>query len=247
MLVQRWQEFRLLFLIQILEMRVFWVVTVLFSLIVPVVMVLGLGSMGSGQNHAGLLYIVTGSTVVSLVTLGIVSLSQEMAQMKIQGQFLYYASLPISKMSLLAAVLISRLLIQFPGILVILLGGNFLYHLGFHIDVLVFVIIFLALFSLSGVGGVIGLALDPQIVPTLASIALFGVLFGSPVLIPLHTFPSFLQWICLLLPPTYVADALRGSLTGTNELPMWLDLSMLLLCSIISCIVIIRGVRWQLR
>ncbi len=247
MLVRSWKEFQLLFLIQILEMRVFWIVTVLFSLIVPIVMVLGLGSMGNGQNHSGLLYIVTGSTVVSLVTLGIVSLSQEMAQMKIQGQFLYYASLPISKISLLIAVLISRLLIQLPGILVILFGGSFLYHLDFNITIWTFIIILLALFSLSGVGGVIGLALDPQIVPTLASIALFGVLFGSPVLIPLHSFPLALRWIGFLLPPTYVADALRGSLSGTNEIPMPLDIGILLLCTIISFVVIVRGVRWQLR
>ncbi|GCE14623.1 ABC transporter permease [Tengunoibacter tsumagoiensis] len=247
MITRYWKEFSLLFLIQMLEMRVFWIVTVLFSLIVPIVMVLGLGSMGSGQNHSGLLYIVTGSTVVSLVTLGIVSLSQEMAQMKIQGQFLYYASLPISKMSLLIAVLISRLLIQLPGILVILFGGNFLYHLGFNTSIWTFIIIFLALFSLSGVGGVIGLALDPQIVPTLASIVLFGVLFGSPVLIPLHNFPVALRWIGLLLPPTYVADALRGSLSGSNEIPMPLDIGVLIICTIVSFVVIVRGVRWQLR
>lgn len=247
MSMKYWHEFRLLLFIQLLEMRTLWVVTLIFSSVIPFVMVFGLGAMGSGQSTGGLVYIVTGSTIVTLVTLGVVSLSQEMSSMKLQGIFLYYASLPISKGSLLAAVLIARLIMQLPGVAIIIIGGNFIYHLHLQANPLTFLVLLLSLLSLSGVGGAMGLALPSQIVPILASVTLFGILFAAPVLIPFTRFPLFLGWIGLLLPPTYAADALRGTLAGANTFPLPLDIGMLLLSTLLSFWLIVRGVKWKLR
>src|SRR5947209_3410120 len=122
-----WKEFRLLFIVQMLEQRAWWVLMLVFTTMFPLLMVFGLGSIGSGQTRAGLLYVITGSTVVSLVTVGITIVSQDLSSMKDQGVFLYYASLPISKASLLLAVMASRLLFQLPGIVIALVGGSLLY------------------------------------------------------------------------------------------------------------------------
>jgi ABC-2 type transport system permease protein len=247
MTIKYWREFRLLFMIQILEMRNLWVVTLIFSSVIPFIMVFGLGSIGSGQNTEGLIYIVSGSTVVMLVTLGVVGLSQEMATMKLQGIFLYYASLPISKESLLVAVLMARLITQIPGVIIILVGGSLIYHLPLQTNPLIIPILLLSLLSLSGIGGAMGLALPPQIVPILASVTLFGILFGAPVLIPLAHFPVFLRWIGLLLPPTYAADALRGTFTNSNVFPLPVDIGVLVASTIASFWLIARGVKWKLQ
>ncbi len=241
-----WRQWRLLTVIQLLEMRPYALVTLIFSLVMPLAMVFGLGSMGSGQSAAGLTYIVSGSLVFSLVTLGIVSLSQEMATMKTMGVFLYYASLPISKTSLLLAVLLTRLLFQLPGMLVILIASNWMYHLHFQFSPFILLVIILAVLSLSGVGGALGLALPVQVVPIVASVVLFGVLFAAPVLIPLERLPIFLQWLGWLLPPTYAADALRRSLFGISDARFWLDLTVLAFYAIVSSWLVIRHIRWQL-
>ena len=243
-----WLEFRLLFAVQMLEEWVMWTLTLFFTTFFPLFMVFGFGAVGSGQTRDGLLYVITGSTVVSLVTVGITMVSQQLSWMKQQGVFLYYASLPISKISLLLAVMASRLILQLPGIVVALLGGTLLY--GFHIspNPLLLVILPLTALALSGVGAAIGLVLpSPQLVSLVSQVAIILVLFGAPVLIPLDHLPLPLQWFGLLLPPTYAADALRRALAGVSDAHLALDIGVLALFAAGSLAVVTRGLEWRLR
>jgi ABC-2 type transport system permease protein len=243
-----WLEFRLLFAIQMLEERVMWVLTLFFTTFFPLFMVFGLGSIGSGQTRDGLLYVITGSTVVSLVTVGITMVSQQVSFMKEQGVFLYYASLPISKGSLLLAVMASRLILQLPGIVVALVGGSMLYHFRVAPNPLLLLILPLTALALSGVGAALGLLLpSPQLVSLVSQVAIILVLFGAPVLIPIAHLPLPLQAFGLLLPPTYAADALRRAIGGLADARLLLDLIVLSLFAALSLAAVTRGLRWRLR
>jgi ABC-2 type transport system permease protein len=244
----QWQEFRLLFLTQILEQRTDWPAMVVFTTFFPLVMVFGLGFVGSGQTHAGLAYVITGSTVVSLTTIGITMIAQETAFMKEQGVFLYYASLPIAKSSLLLAMLASRLLLQLPGIAVALVGGSFLYHFPLSPDPAYLLILPLTALALSGIGAAMGLLVPSvQLVNVLSQVALFVVFFGAPVLIPAARLPLPLQWFGALLPPSYAADALRHAVAGSNDARLALDLGVLLAAAALSLWGVGRGLKWRLR
>jgi ABC-2 type transport system permease protein len=243
-----WLEFRLLFAIQMLEERVTWPLMLFITTLFPLLMVFGLGSIGSGQTRAGLLYIITGSTVVSLVTVGITMVSQQLSFMKEQGVFLYYASLPIAKGSLLLAVMASRLLLQLPGIVAALVGGSLLYGFRFVPTPLLLLILPLTALALSGLGAALGLLLPgPQLVGLVSQVAIILVLFGAPVLIPIEHLPLPLQALGLLLPPTYAADALRRAIAGLVDARLGLDLAVLSLFAALSLGAVTRGLRWRLR
>ncbi len=243
-----WLEVRLLLVVQLLEERGFLAGTVFFTTFFPLIMVFGLGVIGSGQTSEGLAYVITGSTVASLTFVGITMVSQSLGWMKERGDFLYYASLPISKASLLMAVMLSKLLLQLPGIVVALIGGSLIYGLHFQLNPMLLLILPLTALALSGLGAALGL-LSPsfQLVNVLSQIAGIVVLFVAPVMIPIDHLPVVLQWFGLLLPPTYAADALRRAVAGINDARLALDLAVLCLAAFGSLYGISRGLRWRLR
>jgi ABC-2 type transport system permease protein len=243
-----WTEFRYLFAVQLLEERGFLAGTIFFTTFFPLILVFGLGLIGDGQSDAGLAYVITGSTVSSLTFVGITMVAQTLGWMKERGDFLYYASLPISKGSLLMAVMGSKLVLQLPGIVVSLLGGSLLYGLGFDLNPLLLVILPLTALSISGLGAALGI-LSPsfQLVNLVSQVAGIVVLFAAPVMIPIESLPRPLQWFGLLLPPTYAADALRRAVSGINDARLVFDIGVLAFAAAASFGAITRGLRWRLR
>lgn len=245
---RHWMEFRYLFAVQVLEERAWLAGTIFFTSIFPLLIVFGLGQIGSGQTEEGLAYIITGSAVASLTFVGVTMVAQGLSMMKDRGDFLYYTSLPISKSNLLLAVMASKLLLQMPGIVVSLIGGSLIYGLSFKPNPLLLVILPLSALALSGIGAALGI-LSPsrQLVDVLSQIIGVFVLFAAPVMIPLENLPLPLQWVGLALPPTYAADAIRRALTGVNDARLMLDIGVLFVCAVGSILAITRGLRWRLR
>src|ERR671922_1201232 len=103
-----WLEFRYLLLVQVLEERGWWFGTLTITTFFPLLLVFGLGRVGGEQTPERLAYVITGSTVISLTTIGVTMLAQTLGSAKERGDFLYYASLPISKASLLLALMASK-------------------------------------------------------------------------------------------------------------------------------------------
>lgn len=245
---RRWMEFRYLFAVQVLEERAWLAGTVFFTTIFPLLIVFGLGKIGGGQTAEGLAYIITGSAVSSLTFVGVTMVAQTLSQMKERGEFLYYASLPISKDSLLLAVMASKLLLQMPGIVASLVGGSLMYGLAFEPSPVLLLILPLSALALSGLGAALGiLAPSQELVNVLSQIIGIFVLFAAPVMIPIESLPAPLQWAGLLMPPTYAADALRRALTGVTDARLALDIGVLALCAAVSLLAITKGLRWRLR
>lgn len=242
-----WLEFRLLFLAQVLQERQFLAGTLTITTLFPLLLVFGLGLVGSGQTREGVTYIITGSTVVSLTTVGVVIVASTLAWSKENGVYLYYASLPIAKSSLLLAIIASKLLLQLPGVLVALVGGSLIYDFPLRPHPLLLLILPLTALSLSGIGAALGiLAPNPEVTNTISNAALFIIMFAAPVLIPLEALPLPLQWFGLLLPPTYAADALRRAINGVTDARLLLDIVVLLAWTVASLAGVTRGLRWRL-
>lgn len=246
-LARFWLEFRSLFLLQLLEQRGWLLFTVITSTLWPFLLVFGLGRMGAGQTAEGMAYVITGSAVVTLTTTGINVVAQNLGAAKDRGDFLFLAALPVSKVSYLLALLISKLLLQLPGILVALVAGSWLYHFPLAPNPLLLAIIVLAALSLSGVGAALGLlSPDFQLTQVVGNLVMFLVMFASPVFITPEQLPPPLRLVGLLLPPTYAADALRRVATGVTDLQLGLDVAVLLLWAVASLGLVARGLRWRL-
>ena len=241
-----WTELRFLFVALLLEERSWWFGTLTISALFPLLLVFGMGLVGGARSPGELAYVVTGSVVVSLTTMGVTVLAQGLAGARERGELLYYASLPISKGTFIAALVAARLLMQLPGVMVALIGGALIHGTPLAPNPTALLVIPLAALSISGVGAAFGLlAPSYQATNGLSQLVLFVVLFASPVMIPAELLPAPLQWLGYLLPPTYAADALRRGLAGVVDGRFLLDLGVLAGFAAVSLVGVARGLPWR--
>jgi ABC-2 type transport system permease protein len=245
-MTRAWTELRFLFVALLLEERSWWFGTLTISALFPLLLVFGMGYVGGARSPEELAYVVSGSVVVSLTTMGVTVLAQGLASARERGELLYYASLPISKASFIGAFVAAKLLMQLPGVLVALVGGSLIHGTPLAPSPAALLVIPLAALSLSGAGAALGL-LSPsyQATNALSQLLLFVVLFASPVMIPADLLPTPLQWLGYLLPPTYAADALRRGLSNTLDARLLLDLAVLAAFAAASLVGIARGLPWR--
>ena len=245
-MTRAWTELRFLFVALLLEERGWWFGTLIISTLFPLLLVFGMGYVGGAREPDELAYVVSGSVVVSLTTMGVTVLAQGLAGARERGELLYYASLPISKATFIAAFVAAKLLMQLPGVLLALIGGSLIHGLPLAASPTALLVIPLAALSLSGVGAALGL-LSPsyQATNALSQLVLFVVLFASPVMIPAELLPAPLQWLGYLLPPTYAADALRLGLAGAADERLLLDLGVLAAFAALSLVGVARGLPWR--
>jgi ABC-2 type transport system permease protein len=240
------RDYPLLLRIQLLELRSWGPIVALFTTVFPIAMILGFGLIGGGVSRDGYLYVVSGSAVVSLVTIGVMATAQELGEMQRDGVFQYYASLPISKASLLAAILTVRVLTALPGLALTLVVGAWRYGTPSSINVVTLALLPLTVLALAGIGAAIGILIrDFRVVATISQLTFIVVMFASPVLIPLDSLPAVLRVVAYALPPTYAADGLRHALAADFGGRVFVDLAVLAGCAALSLTAVARGLRWR--
>jgi ABC-2 type transport system permease protein len=241
------REYTTLTKINLLELRSWGPLIILFTTAFPLMMIYGFGVIGGGVREDGLLYVVTGTAVMSLVTIAITATAQELGEMRTTGVFRYYASLPISMSALTSAIITVRMLTAIPGVIVTIVAGAVFYDLSLHLNIATLVMLPLTAIALSGVGAIIGVMVpDFRVVALLSQATLLVVMFISPVLIPNDQLPEILQWLGYLLPPTYAADGLRRSLMGISDVRLLLDIAVLGGWALASLLGVSRALTWQM-
>lgn len=241
------REYMTLTKINMLELRTWGPIIVVFTTAFPLMMLYGFGAIGGGVQEDGLLYVVTGTAVMSLVTIGITATAQELGNMRTTGVFRYYASLPISMTTLMSSIVTVRILITIPGMIVTIAAGAMIYDIQITINAMTLVLLPLTAIALSGIGAAIGVLIpDFRVVALVSQLAMLIVMFTSPVLIPSDQLPQILRWFGYLLPPAYAADGLRRSLIGVWDMCLLVDIVVLGGCAIASLVGVSRGLSWRL-
>ena len=240
--------FKYLWLEQMLEFRTTWSWSLMFGFLMPLAMVFGLTRIGTGlTDRTSLLYIVTGAAVFAVATEGVATLAQRIGVIKNDGMMLYYASLPISKASFLAAMVLSRLLLIMPGLVTPILAGVFFFGADFTISPVLLLVLPITCLALSAIGMTIGTLIDSMdLIVVITNLLIFVLLLASPVLIPVEALPLPLQMLGYLLPPTYAASALRHALSGDLGAGFLLDLSILSGMAVLGLIASARWIRWRI-
>jgi ABC-2 type transport system permease protein len=162
-------------------------------------------------------YLTTGAPTLILLVAGFVIGPQIIASARLEGTFDYIWSLPVGRMSHLAADATTMFGSSLPGIVLPVILGAI--HFDFSLDISLLVIPAVVLIAMSGsfLGYSIAfLVPKPMMVMVITQIFSFAVMLFSPVMFPAERLPDWLQAIHKVLPIQYMADLSRGTLTDLD-------------------------------
>ena len=207
-------SFFLLLKWNVLRLRNQLVLLVLLQIILGVGIIYGFSFLVPQVTPTVALFFATGAPTLSLVLLGITVVSQETAQARGNGRFEYVAALPIGRLTPMVADVVFWLLVQVPGSIATLFLARLKFDVGLHIDLLLLPAVLLVSLTSAAVGYAIAVSLPPTATNQVASFVSIGLLLFSPITFPLDRLPEALQDVHRVLPITYMADIMRGGLTG---------------------------------
>lgn len=243
---QKFVEIWLLFRIQFSEIRESWIWVIGMASMFPFTTLLFLKFYTVDPTPETMIRIIAGNMVFAIIVMGISGLSQDISWQKHQGHFVFYASLPISKLNFVIAVFIRGFLTSFPSVIILAVIGQLVYGIHFHYSLGMVPVLLLAVFSCAGIGTAVGfVSPNHQFTNMLSQVLLMVISFLSPVMVTMDMLPKFLQWSAYLFPTTYVAQAFRELfLNGWSE-DVTENVLMLMGYMIVSFIVILKTVQWR--
>jgi ABC-2 type transport system permease protein len=242
------QSLRDLFFIQFAAIRTGWQWYFLVSSIIPLGMLYFLSYAANTADPAIPMYYITGSMVVALVFNSMSMLAGQLASFRQYRLFDFYAGLPVSRTGVILATVAVSALLALPGMLLMLVFGTLIYHIVLSPSALVVIVMLVGPLTLCGVGALIGvLSPNQQVAGVLANLALVVVMFLSPVLAPSSELPGFLRITSVLMPPTYVADALRRTLQGQVNATVFVDIAVMALFALGSIYLVTTRLDWRSR
>lgn len=222
------------FLMELTNWRWSWRGTLLTSLIAPILSIIALGSLVSG-NVETLTYVFTGNLVMSLMFSNLNNVASRFTYMRFGGTLDYYATLPIRKSALMVAVVLSFFLLSLPSLLMTIGFSIVFLKLPLAFNPIVLLVIPLCVLPLAAIGAIIGTnARTPDESGSLSLLTTMLLLFIGPVLIPPYRLPELAIALGYFSPATYAASALRQTLVQpVTSIPM-IDLAALIGFSLVS-------------
>ncbi len=162
-------------------------------------------------------FLTTGAPTISLLMIGLVLVPQVVAMSRKEGTFDYIWSLPIPRMVYVFADATIWILVSLPGVILSLVLGSVYYHFALHINPLVIPAVLLIAMTGIFIGYSIAHgAPKPEMASLATQIIVFAIMIFSPVMYPIEQLPEWLADLHRVLPITYMAQLLRGTLTDLN-------------------------------
>jgi len=160
------------------------------------------------------LFFATGAPTLSMILIGLTVVPQETALSRTNGRFAYVAALPVPRLAPMFADVTFWLLVQLPGWVVTLFLAVLHFHLDLNVEPALVPAVALVSLSAAAVGYGVAVWFPPAAVTQVSQFMSIALLLFSPINFPLDRLPSWLQDVHRVLPVTYMADLVRGGLTG---------------------------------
>lgn len=214
MIANIFKSYLLLIRWQVLRLKTMLPFIVVIQVIIAVGTVYGLGYLYPAIDPLSAKYIVTGATTMTLITLGLVMIPQNVAQMKERKVFDYMWSLPIPRVIYLLVDFTIWTIIVSPGVVLALVMGSYKYGFGLNISPMAVLAFILVSLTAAAVGmSIAHLSPSPVLTGIITNVIIFSLFLFSPINFPVDRLPLFLSKIHMVLPVKYMADLVRGTLT----------------------------------
>ena len=206
--------YRLLLRWQFLRQRQLLPLFIAIQMLIGVGIIFGFAFLVPHITTSVALFLSTGATTLTLVMIGLVVVPQEVAQARTSGRQAYMDALPVPRLAPLLAEVSFWVVVQVPGAFATLGVAVLRFHLSLHISPLVIPAMALAALTSAAVGCAISMSLPPAATQQVTQFISIALLLFSPINFPLSRLPVVLQDIHRGLPVVYIADLVRGGLTG---------------------------------
>ena len=217
--MRRWDSYRLLLRWQFLRYRAVLPTLLILQVALGVGVVFGLSLLVPDIDRTTAIYLATGAPTLTLIVLGLNVVPQDVSQGRISGRHDYVVSLPVPRLAPLAAEVTFWLAVQLPGTALALLVAVLKFGIGLNVGWTVVPAFVLVALTGASVGYGMATTLSPQLTAQVGSFLGIAVLLFSPINFPAERMPAVLQAVHRVLPVQYMADVIRGSLTGVYADP----------------------------
>lgn len=244
-----WQfitQLMILFRIQFSIIRNSWVWIFVMASIFPLSTLFFLKFFSPGAGVEVIVRIITGNMVFAISLMGVNALAQDLSWQKHRGHFVFYASLPISKLSFVASILLRGFITTFPSVAILCVIGQLVFGITFQYSLGLIPLTLVAMLSTVGFGTVLGFwSPNHQFTNMLAQALLMFISFLTPVMVDASQLPLLLRWVSALFPTTYVAHAYRIIFVEGWTLAVAKDLVILTAFSLASIWLVQKKVSWR--
>jgi len=208
------RSFVLLLRWQLLRTRKLLVMLITLQTALGIGIIYGFGFLVPHVTPAVALFFTTGAPTLSMMLIGLTVVAQETAQARVTGRFAYVSALPVPRVAPMLAEVTYWLLVQLPGWFVTLLLAVVHFHIHLQVSLLLIPSVLLVSLTAAAVGYGVAVSAPPAATTQLTQFLSIALLLFSPINFPLERLPEWLQDVHRALPITYMADLVRGGLTG---------------------------------
>jgi ABC-2 type transport system permease protein len=214
---QAWRSYLLLLRWQLLRQRQFLPLLVAIQIALGVGVIYGFSVLVPTVTPNVALFFATGAPTLSLILVGLTVVPQETSQSRADGRLTYIAALPVPRLAPMLAEVSFWLLVQLPGSVITLVLAALHFDVHLRLDPLIVPAVVLVALTSAAVGYAIAVSLQPTVAAQVGSFTGIALLLFSPINYPLERLPQTLQHIHQVLPVAYMADIVRGALSGRYD------------------------------
>ena len=241
-----WSQVVDLFLIEMTNWRWSWRSMILFTIITPLLTMIGLSVFAKDAGVTALSYVFTGNIVLALMFGPMEKVQSHFMYMRIMGTLSYFATLPIRKQALILAVLGAFFVMTLPSIIVTIVVGSLLLNISLSVSPYIVLVMPICTIPLAGIGALIGTSsrtpAEGGTINTLFTLLMLGI---GPVIFPPERLPDLLLKVGTISPATYAASAIRQTLLGPVTLQLFIDLLVLLMMGFVMFWIASRKMDWR--
>lgn len=231
-------------LIELSNWRWSWRTMVLTGIIAPMLGIVALGTLA--HDRESLVYILTGNIVLSLLFGNLEKVQTHFVFMRSVGTLDYFATLPVRRVILIVAVMLSFVLLSLPSVIATLLFGTLFLGVPLSLNPAIIIVLPLCAMPLAGVGAIIGtFARTPEEAGSISLLLTLAMLGLGPVIIAPDHLPALLVTLGHFSPATYAASALRQTLIGPVTGELLIDLAVIIACTIVTFWLAARKMDWR--
>lgn len=193
-------------------------------------------------------FLLPGILAMALMQLGLFGTAQPLVALRDQGVLRRLSATPLPRWTVLASQIAMRLTIALAQTVIIVGFGVVVFHVPLQGNPLLLLgMVVLGALTFISIGYMVAaFSKNQETASGISSLINFPMMFLSGLFFPVEFVPQFLQPVIAAIPLTYLVDAVRQIMIGTNPLyPMALDVGVLMAWFVGALLVAIRFFKWE--